>query len=120
MGLLERIDYELWNLLKKQDLDPKFYALRWLMLLMAMEFQLPEVLRLWDSFLSDHNRFEFVSYFAIAMLIKVKPQLMNGNFAQNLQLLQKYPSFDLYELILPAIEYRDKYPSNNMNNDYRK
>eukprot|EP01084_Bolivina_argentea_P162971 283566_1 len=80
------------------------------MLLMAMEFQLPEVLRLWDSFLSDHNRFEFVSYFAIAMLHKVKHQLMNGSFSHNLQLLQKYPSFDLYELLLPAMEFRDRVP----------
>merc|ERR1712129_226170 len=68
------------------------------------------VLRLWDSFLSDHNRFEFVSYFALAMLHKVRPQLMSGSFASNLQLLQKYPSFDLYELLVPAIEIREKYP----------
>ena len=108
--LLERVDFELWQLLNAQMLDSKFYALRWLMLLMAMEFQLPEVLRLWDSFLSDHNRFEFVSYFALAMLQKVRPQLMSGNFASNLQLLQKYPSFDLYELLVPAIQIRDKYP----------
>merc|ERR1712228_198880 len=92
-----------------QMLDSKFYALRWLMLLMAMEFQLPEVLRLWDSFLSDHNRFEFVSYFALAMLEKVRPRLMSGSFASNLQLLQKYPSFDLYELLVPAIEIRKKH-----------
>merc|ERR1719242_1905782 len=111
--LLERADYELWALLQKQQLDSKFYALRWLMLLMAMEFQLPEVLRLWDSFLSDHNRFEFVSYFALAMLEKVRPQLMAGSFSSNLQLLQKYPSFDLYELLVPAMDFRDKYPMND-------
>lgn len=111
--LLERADYELWALLGKQNLDSKFYALRWLMLLMAMEFQLPEVLRLWDSFLSDHNRFEFVTYFALAMLNKIRPQLMAGSFASNLQLLQKYPSFDLYELLLPAMEFRDRYPMND-------
>merc|ERR1712190_580918 len=56
------------------------------------------------------NRFEFVSYFALAMLHKVRPQLMSGSFASNLQLLQKYPSFDLYELLVPAIEIREKYP----------
>ena len=111
--LLERADYELWALLERQGLDSKFYALRWLMLLMAMEFQLPEVLRLWDSFLSDHNRFEFVSYFAMAMLYRIRPQLMSGSFASNLQLLQKYPSFDLYELLLPAMEFRDKFPMND-------
>merc|ERR1719242_1688956 len=108
--LLERADYELWALLGKQGLDSKFYALRWLMLLMAMEFQLPEVLRLWDSFLSDHKRFEFVTYFAMAMLHRIRPQLMSGSFASNLQLLQQYPSFDLYELLLPAMTLRDKYP----------
>jgi len=118
--LLEVCDYELWTHLKQQDLDPKFYALRWLMLLMAMEFQLPEVLRLWDSFLSDHNRFEFVTYFAISMLEKVRPQLMSGSFAGNLQLLQKYPSFDLYELLLPAMQFRDKYPMQTVQTKRKK
>merc|ERR1712228_205012 len=108
------------QLLKTQMLDSKFYALRWLMLLMAMEFQLPEVLRLWDSFLSDHNRFEFVSYFALAMLEKVRPRLMSGSFASNLQLLQKYPSFDLYELLVPAIEIREKYPPNTNEQDRKR
>ena len=118
--LLKRCDHELWQYLNKQDLDPRFYALRWLMLLMAMEFQLPEVLRLWDSFLSDHHRFQFVTYFAIAMITKIKPELMNGNFAENLQLLQTFPSFDLYELLLPAMDLRDKYPIKKNGDSYKK
>merc|ERR550525_192117 len=38
---------------------------------------------------------------------------MAGNFASNLQLLQKYPSFEIYELLLPAMDFRDKYPLND-------
>ena len=108
-NLLQRVDNELWEHFRGQDLDSRFYAFRWLMLLMAMEFELPEVLRLWDSFLSDENRFEFVTYFAVAMVEHKRDELLKGSFASNLQLLQKYPLYDLYELLYPACDLRDAY-----------
>ena len=36
---------------------PSFYGFRWLTLLMTQEFDLPDVLRLWDSLLADTQRF---------------------------------------------------------------
>ena len=38
-------------------MSPSFYGFRWLTLLMTQEFDLPDVLRLWDSLLSDSRRF---------------------------------------------------------------
>ena len=71
-------------------MDSRYYALRWLSVLLAMEFEFPDVLRLWDSFLSDPNKFSFVTFFAIAMIILVRDQILKNDFAHNMQLLQHY------------------------------
>ena len=74
----------------EQGMDSRYYALRWLSVLLAMEFEFPDVLRLWDSFLSDPNKFSFVTFFAIAMIILVRDQILKNDFAHNMQLLQHY------------------------------
>lgn len=42
---------------------------RWITLLMSQEFPLPEVLRIWDSLLSDRKRFDFLIDLACAMIM---------------------------------------------------
>jgi len=88
--LLRRIDEPISDLFNEQGMDSRYYALRWLSVLLAMEFEFPDVLRLWDSFLSDPNKFSFVTFFAIAMIILVRDQILNNDFAHNMQLLQHY------------------------------
>ena len=68
-NLLKEKDLELWNNLNEKELKPSFYSLRWIMLLLSQEFLLPDVLRLWDSFLADEKRFKFLIYFCCAMIM---------------------------------------------------
>ena len=35
------------------QVDPQFYAFRWVTLLLTQEFEFPELLRLWDALLAD-------------------------------------------------------------------
>lgn len=67
--LLRAKDPELWKCMEEQEIDPQFYSFRWLTLLLSQEFQLPDVLRLWDSFFSDPERFEFLLYLCCAMVM---------------------------------------------------
>jgi hypothetical protein len=70
--LLKKTDNEIYELFEKQKLKPEFYAFRWLTLLLSQEFQLPDVLRLWDSLFVDQERnFEFLLYICCAMVMYV-------------------------------------------------
>jgi hypothetical protein len=70
--LLNKIDNEIYELFEKQKLKPEFYAFRWLTLLLSQEFQLPDVLRIWDSLFADQERnFEFLLYICCAMVMYV-------------------------------------------------
>ncbi len=55
---------------------PFFYSFRWLTLLLSQEFELPDVLRLWDSFFADKDRFQFHSYCCCAMLCNIRQQIL--------------------------------------------
>ena len=48
-ALVSRIDPELHAHLRDVSIDPRYYSFRWLTLLLSQEFELPEVLRLWDA-----------------------------------------------------------------------
>eukprot|EP00743_Colponemidia_sp_Colp-15_P004322 GILK01004662.1.p1 GENE.GILK01004662.1~~GILK01004662.1.p1 ORF type:complete len:427 (-),score=50.89 GILK01004662.1:40-1275(-) len=104
---LRRKDEDLWRHLDQLQINPQFYSLRWIMLLLTQEFEMPDIMRLWDSLLADPKRFEFLFYFCCAMIITVRGQLFEGDFADNMHLLQRYPPTDLRQLLETAIKLRN-------------
>jgi len=103
---LKSVDLTLWQDLEKKNLNPQFYSFRWLTLLLSQEFELPDVLRLWDTLFSDSKRFDFLIYVCCAMLVNVRDKLLNGDFADNLKLLQNYPPIDIHLILDKAEQLR--------------
>ncbi|OAD65156.1 hypothetical protein PHYBLDRAFT_153752 [Phycomyces blakesleeanus NRRL 1555(-)] len=71
------VDQALWRDLNRKDVKEQYYAFRWITVLCSQEWDLPDVIRLWDSILADRNRqdsnlddsrFEFLLDFSVAML----------------------------------------------------
>ena len=84
MKKLKELDSTLWSNMESKALYPAYFLYRWLSVLFTMEFTLPDVIRLWDSILSDisldlnkvklnsdisRERFEFVVDFSCSMLM---------------------------------------------------
>lgn len=70
---------------------------------MLQDFAFPDALRLWDSLLSDPNgRMDCLLRICTAMLMAVRTQLLDGDFAANVKLLQRYPCSDVGELLQAA------------------
>eukprot|EP00455_Lapot_gusevi_P014666 TRINITY_DN17354_c0_g1_i5.p1 TRINITY_DN17354_c0_g1~~TRINITY_DN17354_c0_g1_i5.p1 ORF type:complete len:211 (-),score=40.57 TRINITY_DN17354_c0_g1_i5:88-648(-) len=88
---LRLVDPTLSAYLDQNNVDPRFYSLRWLALLLSQEFELPDVLRLWDSLFSDVSRFQFLDFCCVAMLSLLRDTLLQSDFAEILQTLQSYP-----------------------------
>jgi len=101
--LLARKDPELHQHLVEHKVDSHYYSFRWLMLLFSQEFELSEILRLWDSLLSDVNKpLPFSYYFCCAMLIEVREALLAGDFADNVRLLSHFPPIEIQNLLVTA------------------
>lgn len=68
-------DRPLFRDLSKKDIKEQYYAFRWITVLCSQEWDLPDVIRLWDSILADRGMqeeegsFEFLLDFAVAMLM---------------------------------------------------
>lgn len=106
--LLEKKDVAVFNQLKDQGIFPQYYSFRWLTLLLSQEFPLPDVLRLWDSILSDENRFEYLIYVCCAMIVLLREQILENDFEHNVKLLQNFPSTDINFVLNRANKLREE------------
>jgi hypothetical protein len=120
-SLLKKLDPEVSTHLSKIGVKFDFFALRWIMLLFAQEFDIPAIQVLWDAIFSDHNpgsRFTagstsspvreslLVHYIAVAMIKKVRTALLDGDFGDAMRNLKQYPPFDASEIVEEAMHAR--------------
>ncbi|KAI8336134.1 rab-GTPase-TBC domain-containing protein [Chlamydoabsidia padenii] len=110
-------DKTLWRDLQRKDVKEPYYAFRWITVLFTQEWDLPDVIRLWDSLLAERGMetvggntdtpFEFLLDFAVAMLVCVRQELLKGDFAENVKLLQNYPISDIQYVLTMANRIRE-------------
>ncbi|KAM3187873.1 hypothetical protein ACTXT7_001469 [Hymenolepis weldensis] len=101
--LLGEFDAELLQNLNSLHLEPAHFAFRWITLLLAREFLLPDVLILWDSILADKHRFDLLLYICCSMLILIRKELLTCDFSEAVRLLQNYPYTDVGHIISHAL-----------------
>jgi TBC1 domain family member 13 len=78
---------------------PNIYQFPLLLLLLTQEFELVDVLRIWDSLLCPENKLDFLYFLCVAITIILKPELMNEDFAVCLQRLQRIGNLSVKEII---------------------
>lgn len=77
-------------------IKPEFYAYRWFLLFYTQEYDIMQVMRLWDSLLcffvadSRGTMINFMYYFAISVLFLNRAEIMAGDLNGCMQLLQKH------------------------------
>lgn len=61
------------------QVDPQFFAFRWITLLLTQEFPFPDAVRIWDTLLSDQGgRGDCLLRVCLAMLINIRDKLLEG------------------------------------------
>ena len=110
--VLKTVDWDLYLALHKQQIHPQFYAFRWLSLLFAQEFSLPDIERLWDTLFSDNDRFSYSIIVAVAMLVLERSVVLAGNFNETMHQLQHY-SHSIDETLYQAHLVGKKYSSDS-------
>ena len=62
------VDQPVYEKLEEERINPQYYALRWLMLLMCQDFNMANVVRLWDTLFSETVRFDYLNYVCVAVI----------------------------------------------------
>lgn len=67
------------------------------MLMMAQEFELLNVIKLWDQLISDAQRWNFVFYLSIANISMRRDQILDADFSDIMQALQRHSAIETNE-----------------------
>lgn len=61
------------------QVNPQFFAFRWITLLLTQEFPFPDAVRIWDTLLSDPGgRMDCLLRVCVALLLNVRQELLAG------------------------------------------
>ncbi|KAK8876352.1 hypothetical protein M9Y10_006550 [Tritrichomonas musculus] len=87
--LLEKKNNRIFNILLKQSISSFYYAFRWFNLLFAQEYELPDLLIIWDALLSHQpNLIEYAFYIGLCQIKDVENKLLPNNASVNISILQ--------------------------------
>ena len=109
MDIIRVIDKELYLHFQTEKIELQFFAFRWYTLLLTQEFELPDILRLWDSIFSVEDVFEFMSFLCISILKIKRADIISKDFSGIMLSLQNLESVSIDELINMAKKIRDQY-----------
>ncbi|KAG0341323.1 hypothetical protein BG004_006066 [Podila humilis] len=109
---LRQFDEYLWQNLEEKGIAPEYYSFRWLTVLCTQEFEVPDVWRIWDSIFADtggvERDYDFLLDFGCAMVSHLRVELLGGDFADNVKLLQNYPPVDIQPILYLATVIRSE------------
>lgn len=106
-AILNDNDPVLYRHLEQQQMKPEYYGFRWISLLLSQEFSLPDVIAIWDTVFCSPagKRMLSIEYICLAMLEMLRDQLLDGDFQNNLKLLQNFPEhIDVSHLVIRSLE----------------
>ncbi|KAJ7046706.1 rab-GTPase-TBC domain-containing protein [Mycena alexandri] len=91
-NLLRSTDPLLWKRMQAAGIEPQIYGIRWLRLLYTREFDLPSAMKLWDGLFACDPTFELAPWICVAMLIRIRNDLIPSDYSGQLTSLLRYPS----------------------------
>jgi hypothetical protein len=110
--MLKVVDNDLYTALKRNEIEPQLYGLRWLRLLFSREFQMDEVLLLWDGIFAEGSSLELVDWIALVMLIHIRDKIIDQEYSVCLTYLMKYPKLEQENEIVLFVESARKLKEN--------
>ncbi|KAI8367560.1 rab-GTPase-TBC domain-containing protein [Radiomyces spectabilis] len=88
---LRTIDPPLYKHLESLNIEPQLYGIRWLRLLFGREFEFKKLLTLWDAIFAQDPTLQNVEYVCLAMLLRLRDQLINKDYSECLTTLMRCP-----------------------------
>eukprot|EP00924_Labyrinthula_sp_SR-Ha-C_P011355 snap_masked-scaffold_36-processed-gene-2.55-mRNA-1 protein AED:0.01 eAED:0.01 QI:0/-1/0/1/-1/1/1/0/365 len=90
---IKRIDHDLYIHFQRLEVDFLQFSFRWFNCLLIRELKLTEIIRLWDTCLSEEDGFKgFYVHIAAALLVTFSPRLQSMDFQDLMVFLQDLPT----------------------------
>jgi len=108
-SILVTLDKDLSQKFLDQKIEIHYFAFRWVTLLLTQEFEMPDVLRLWDSVLSHENLYEIISFLCVSIFNLKRKELINADFSGIMESMQSLEKIDVEILVKTAEKLNNEY-----------
>ena len=105
--MVSKIDKDIFNKLQKNNrIDNFHFAIKWINLFFSHQMIMPDVLRLWDIIFSEDDRYYFVYIFSLAILEYHKKDILNKDYYEIIEKLQKLNVENVEQIIKIAFNIK--------------
>jgi len=104
--ILRVFDRDLYNHLINENIELQYFAFRWYTLFFTQEFEMPDVLRLWDSLLAEDEKFDFINMICIAIIKLKRQEILQNDFAGIMLNFQNFENIEVENIIKYGLDLR--------------
>lgn len=105
-NMLKVFDRDLFTHLQNENVELQYFAFRWYTLFFTQEFEMPDILRLWDSLLSEDEKFDFINMICIAIIKMKRQEILQNDFAGIMLTIQNFETIEVENIIKYGLELR--------------
>ena len=105
--MLKTIDHKLYNYLEEIKFNFSVIGFKWIALMFSQDFEMVDLLRIWDFLLCRENKFENCYYFCLSIILMKKEKILNSKLLEIYEMIQNIKDLNIEDIINNA-----KYISN--------
>lgn len=107
---LKVVDKEIFDHFESIGLHQSMFCYKWFILLLSQEFPVNEILRLWDIFFMEDNKFFYVFFACLAVIEIKKEKLMSMNdMPLELMEMENFTDIEMGSFIRTMLEIKEKH-----------
>ena len=106
---LKIVDENIYNKLIEKNVKCEFFCLRWFIVLFGQDFDMGDVLRIWDFVFSCENKNELLFYVCLSVIKLREDTIINGEMNDILQGFQNLRNLMCDDVVFLAADIRNKW-----------
>ena len=106
---LKIVDENIYNKLIEKNVKCEFFCLRWFIVLFGQDFDMGDVLRIWDFVFSCENKNELLFYVCLSVIKLREDTIINGEMNDILQGFQNLRDLMCDDVVFLAADIRNKW-----------
>jgi hypothetical protein len=116
---LKIVDENIYNKLIEKNVKCEFFCLRWFIVLFGQDFDMGDVLRIWDFVFSCENKNKLLFYVCLSVIKLREDTIINGEMNDILQRFQNLRDLMCDDVVFLAADIRNKW-KNKLNHIIKK
>lgn len=100
--LLKQLNKQIYNNLNKLQIDIAFFVFRWYTSFFTQEYEMISLLHLWDFFIAQEDKFEYLNMLSLAIILIKKNELIKDDYSAVMTSLQSIDSIKVDDLVYNA------------------